>query len=256
MNAAEKILRKLLPRPFLSWAAAQSGWTLARLRGMPYVPPRGAVRFGALRRTTPISRTFGGERGRPVDRFYIDEFLRARSGAIRGDVLEVAEPLYTYRFGGDGVTRSDVLHLTDPTPPVTLVADLTRPENLPNERFDCVICTQVLPFLYDVPAAITGLHRMLRPGGVLLGSVAGIAQISRYDMDRWGHYWGFTSLSLRRLLEAHFDPSDVEIETYGNVLAATALLYGLAAQELTSRELREHDRDYEVIIGFRAVKRV
>jgi hypothetical protein len=34
----------------------------------------------------------------------------------------------------------------------------------------------------------------LKPGGVLLATVSGISQISRYDMYRWGDYWRFTTL--------------------------------------------------------------
>jgi hypothetical protein len=216
-------------------------------------PPRGAVRFGDLRRTEPFNRAFGGVRGRPIDRYYIDEFLRPLAGEITGAVLEIAEPLYTRRFGTE-VSRSEVLHISDGGDPVTMVADLTRPHSLPSGEFDCILITQTLPFIYDVPAAIESLHRLLKPGGVVLATACGISQLSRYDMDRWGHYWSFTSLSLRKLFEARFGSGNVEIRAFGNVLSATAFLYGMAAQELTSAELSHHDRDYEVLIAVRAVK--
>jgi hypothetical protein len=38
----------------------------------------------------------------------------------------------------------------------------------------------------------------------------------------------------------------------GNVLAATALLHGLAVEEFTADELDRLDRDYPLIIGARA----
>ena len=41
---------------------------------------------------------------------------------------------------------------------------------------------------------------------------------------------------------------------YGNVLTATAFLYGIAAHELKPAELNDHDTDYPVIIGIRARK--
>jgi hypothetical protein len=44
------------------------------------------------------------------------------------------------------------------------------------------------------------------------------------------------------------------VKTYGNVLASTALLYGLADRELTRDELDAWDRDYELLIGVRAVR--
>ena len=47
---------------------------------------------------------------------------------------------------------------------------------------------------------------------------------------------------------------NVEVESYGNVLAATGFLYGLAASDLTAEELAARDPLYEVVIGLRAVK--
>src|SRR5690349_21130910 len=49
----------------------------------------------------PVSRNFGFDRGLPIDRFYIEQFLAAEAGAIQGNVLEIEHDLYTRRFGGD-----------------------------------------------------------------------------------------------------------------------------------------------------------
>jgi hypothetical protein len=47
----------------------------------------------------------------------------------------------------------------------------------------------------------------------------------------------------------------VTTQTYGNVLAATAFLYGLAAEELQPADLTHLDRRFPVTVTFRAVKR-
>jgi hypothetical protein len=39
----------------------------------------------------PVSREFGFDRGRPVDRHYIEAFLAERAGDIHGRVLEVGD---------------------------------------------------------------------------------------------------------------------------------------------------------------------
>ncbi|HJT21790.1 MAG TPA: methyltransferase, partial [Nitrospira sp.] len=96
----------------------------------------------------------------------------------------------------------------------------------------------------------------LKPGGVLLATVSGISQISRYDMERWGDYWRFTTKSVRRLVEEVFPADHVWVESYGNVYAAISFLHGIAAEEMTQRELNYRDRDYELLIGVRAVKPV
>jgi hypothetical protein len=105
-----------------------------------------------------------------------------------------------------------------------------------------------------VEAAIKTFHRILKPGGVLLVSVPGISQISRYDMDRWGDYWRFTSASARRLFEKDFPATGICVHSYGNVLTAVAFLHGVAAEELSHEELDYCDPNYEVLIAVRAEK--
>ncbi len=217
-------------------------------------PAVGEVDFGSLRRLEPISRQFGFDRGRCIDRYYIEGFLERHSADIRGRVLEVAENTYTRRFGGRRVTQSEILHVEPGAKRATIIADLTREGVLCADSFDCIILTQTLPFIYDVHAAVRSVARILKPGGAVLATFAGISQISRYDCDRWGDYWRFTSMSARRLFEEAFPAGSVRVESHGNVLAAVGFLHGLAAEDMKREELDYHDRDYELIITVRAVK--
>ena len=168
--------------------------------------------------------------------------------------LEIGDDAYTRKFGGYRVARSDVLHLVPGNPRATIVADLTGAENIPSDTFDCIILTQTLQCIYDIRAALKTLYRILKPGGVILATFSGISQISRWDMDRWGHYWNFTTLSARRLFEEVFLPSNVKVDSSGNVLVACAFLQGLASEELRQAELEHRDPDYEVLITVRARK--
>jgi SAM-dependent methyltransferase len=212
----------------------------------------GRVRFGSLERLTPVSPWFGSERGRPVDRYYIERFLEAHRGDIRGRVLEAGDRGYTTRYGQFAVTRSDVLNVMPGAPETTIVADLEDAEGLPRAAFDCLILTQVLHLIYDVAAALTHCRAALRPGGVLLATLPGISQISRLDADRGGDYWRFTSQSVRRLFERSFADPGLEIAAHGNVLVATAFLYGLCVEDLRRAWLDHHDPDYELLITVRA----
>jgi glycosyltransferase involved in cell wall biosynthesis/SAM-dependent methyltransferase len=239
--------RHRLPSPVHRWLRAQ--WKRPR-----HSTPPGSVDFGGLRRVTPVSRNLGRDRGLPLDRYYIERFLAANAASIRGHVLEIDDDRYTRTFGDDRVTRSDVLHLHPNNPRATIVADLTCADHIPSNRFDCIVLTQTLPFIYSIHAVVKTLHRILKPGGVVLATVGGITQISRRDMERWGHYWSFTTLSTRLLFEEAFPAADVHVDSFGNVLAATAFLHGLAAEELLTTELDYRDPDYEFLITIKAVK--
>jgi SAM-dependent methyltransferase len=217
-------------------------------------PPVGWVSFGNLRRVIPFNRDWGYSRGQPLDRYYIEQFLSSVSKDVKGRVLEFKDNSYTVQFGGSRVTKSDVLHKVAGNLKATLVADLSADNDLPDDSFDCIICTQTLQFIYDVKTAITHLHRILKPGGTLLVTVPTIAQISRADMELWGDYWRFTSLATRLLFEEVFPPAQVMVQAYGNVLATTAFLYGLVSEDLKQRELDYFDPDHEFLIAVRAVK--
>lgn len=218
-------------------------------------PPVGWVRFGSLRRLRPISPHWGTERGQPIDRYYIENFLAAQAGDVRGNVLEIGDNAYTRRYGGDKVSESNVLHVAEQREVVTIIGDLTDADHIESDQFDCFILTQTLNAIYDVPAALRTVHRVLKPGGVALITVPGISKISRYDMDRWGYYWSFTTKSMQRMLEeAGFAADNLHIHTFGNVLVSIAFLHGVSAGELRRHELDYADPDYEMIITIRAVK--
>jgi hypothetical protein len=199
-------------------------------------------------RPEPLSRVFGLDRGQAIDRYYIERFLAAHSERIRGRVLEVGDTAYTRRFGR-AVDEAVALHAGPGAPPGALIADLTRIETLPERRFDCFVCTQTFNFIFDVRGAVEGARHVLVPGGFLLATVAGISQVSRYDMDRWGDFWRFTQAGLARQLEAAF-AGGVEVTAYGNVAAATAFLNGLAVEDLRDRAILDaHDPDYPMVVA-------
>ena len=113
--------------------------------------------------------------------------------------------------------------------------------------------TQTLRKIFDVEAAITSVHRVLTPGGVVLATLPGLSPLADSEGDNAEH-WGFTPLSARRLFESVFDAADVDVASYGNVLSATAFLHGIAADELSPEELDYHDPSYPLVITVRAIK--
>ena len=211
------------------------------------------IRFGNLRRLTPISRKFGYDRGQPIDRFYIENFLNKHAQDVHGRVMEVGDATYTRRFGGDRVAKSDVLHITEGNPEATIVADLTNADQIPSDAFDCIILTQTLQYIYDIRSALATIYRILKPGGIFLATIPVISQVVRCSWgDNW--YWAFTDQSSQLLFEGYFSKANVQVEKYGNVLAAIAFLHGIAQEELTKEELLYQDDEYQVTITVRAIK--
>jgi SAM-dependent methyltransferase len=211
------------------------------------------VSFGDLRRKTPLSRQFGFDRGTPIDRHYIEDFLAGNADDIQGHVLEIGDDTYTKKYGRKYVTKRDILNLSERSPGTTIVGDLTHADHIPSENFDCIILTQTLHLIYDFRSALQTIHRTLKSGGVVLATFPGISQIS---YDQWGAYWcwSFTALSARRMFEEVFLKENIFVQTFGNVLTATAFLHGLAVEELQQNELDYNDTDYEVLITVKALK--
>ena len=210
--------------------------------------------FGALRRTTPIGRNFGFDRGRPIDRRYIEAFLDEHRSDIHGRVLEIGDANYTRRFGAERVTRSDIYDRPG-NPQATLTGDLGKESNLPAKAFDCLIVCQTLLFIYDVHRAMANLRDALVSGGVLLMTVPGISQIVREDMDREGDFWRFTTRSVHDLARECFDEDRIDVRAWGNVLACVGFLHGLAQEDLREDEIDACDPDFQLIVSLRGVAR-
>ncbi|HET6261549.1 MAG TPA: methyltransferase domain-containing protein [Chloroflexia bacterium] len=209
--------------------------------------------LGTVRRTSPLSDSWGYDRGTPVDRYYIERFLARHRSDIRGRVLEVKDSHYTEMLGR-GVQRSDILDIDPSNSDATIVADLAAAHAVPSDTFDCFVLTQTLQFIYDTRAALGHIHRILRPGGVLLTTVPAVSRIDRTLKS--SDYWRFTAASCQRLFAAEFGAEQVEVYSYGNVLAGVAFLTGMAYEELSRRELETPDSYFPVIVAVRAVKRV
>ncbi len=182
------VVRRLLPRRLRRLLAG-----FHRAAGGPLV---GGVQWGDLRSLVPVSRDWGFDRGRPIDRYYIEGFLQSHASDIRGRVLEEYTDRYTRMFGGANVERCDVLKLS-PGPGATIVADLADGEAIPSGVFDCASITQTLQLIFGPRQALATLHRILKPGGVLLATLPGISKMTSDAAESWAYCWGFTSATSR-----------------------------------------------------------
>jgi SAM-dependent methyltransferase len=117
------------------------------------------------------------------------------------NVLDVGGRIQPYRDLLAGRANYVAVDLRS-TPLLNAVANA---EQLPlaDERFDLVVCTQMLEYAPDPSRVIAEIHRVLKPGAVLLLSVPSLA-LRDSDEDRW-RLW---PAGIRQLLASF---SEVEI---------------------------------------------
>lgn len=212
------------------------------------------IRTIAKMDVNPASRKFGLERGSSVDRYYVERFLEKNKGLIHGDCLEIAENTYTVKYGGDSVKNSYILHVKG-WGENAIKGNFETGEGIEENRYDCAVITQTIMYTFDLQSAAGNIHKMLKKGGSALITAAGIAQVSRYDADIWGSYYGFHEDAMRKLFEPLFGRENVRVRTYGNVKTAIALLYGMCQEDLKPEDFETDDRDYPVIVSVVVTKR-
>ena len=159
----------------------------ARARALTRLAKLPAARARMALDPQPLSEFWGHDRGTPIHRYYLAQFLQQHAADIQGHCLEFQEDSYTSRFGGERISKLDILHIDASNPNATIIADLTRPNAVPSDTFDCIVCTHVLHLVGEVDALVRDLHRILKPGGVMLVASPQIACCNRSTrMSRGG----------------------------------------------------------------------
>lgn len=208
-------------------------------------------RFLFPRSLRPLSSKFGYDRGTPVDRYWIESFLEENKEHIKGKVLEVTDPAYTKRFGGNKVTKSDVLDINPNNKKANIIADLRKVgAKIKDNTYDCIILTHVLGMIDEYDKAVMECSRILKKGGVMIftGSCLGPQLKNNYS------YWKFSPKTVDFIMNKYFKPSKMTIKSYGNVLTAQAFLLGMSQEDLTKKELEFNDDRYPCVVGALIIK--
>ena len=218
----------------------------SRLKRLRRPAPR-----GLLLRRGPVSRNWGFDRGTPVDRHFIEDFLAEQGRHIRGRVLEVKDDEYSRRFG-TSVETCDVLDVDPANPQATVIADLTDASGIADDTYDCIILTQVLHLVYELQAAVRECERILRPGGTLLATVPALSRMSR-ELGATD-FWRLTPTGVERVFGDVFGKDRVEVHGHGNAVLCSAFMMGVAAEEVSGRQLSRHDPLFPLVVTVRATK--
>jgi len=199
---------------------------------------------------TFLANDFGFSRGKPFDRYYIEDFLSMNRNLIYGKCLEFGDTVYTLAYGRS-VSRATPFYYSD-TPLILETAyygDICHANSFPPSTFDCIICTNVLNYILNAQEALVGMKKILSDSGSIIVTVAGPStQISRYDMDRWGDFWRFTERSFLFLVE-NAGLSANSIKIYGNPYAAVHQILGGSVEDQPDICFADHHPDYPMIIA-------
>lgn len=228
-----RLARRCLPEP------ARAGLQHAA-QTVKRTIPGSRVQWGNIGDRAPFSDFWGWDRGLPVDRYYIERFLKANEAAITGSVLEVQTPQYSGRLGS--VVDTTVLDIDAANPHATLIADLNEPDSLPASAFDCVVLTQTLQYT-DPATALRNVGRSLKPHGRALVTVPCLSRVDpeAADVDMWR----WTPAGLRRAVTQA--GLRCTVEGHGNALAAAAFMLGMAVEDVGCDRIARDDDAYPVI---------
>ena len=197
-----------------------------------------------------ISNDFGFGRGTPIDRMYIDSFFKKHAGEISGVCLEFGDTSYIDEFG-ESVSKKYEFNYSEESSKINniIMGDLTKLDSLAANSFDCILCINVLNFIYDLPLAVQGLKKLIKPNGKIIITMAGVsAHISRYDMDRWGDYWRLTDKAAMKLFKDAGLNID-KVQTYGNPYACSAQINGYSMEDLSQEKIITYHQDYQLLVA-------
>lgn len=172
------------------------------------------------------------DRGVPIEVFHIQAFLQRHAADQRGDVLEIRDHDSTVP-PADSVGAPGVRDIA-----MTRRRSVTDLREFPDDSFDCVVAVEALHMADDVRRALVNLHRVLRPGGVLLCALPTARGSTGTSRDRCD-VWRFTEAATRHLFADVFPPEAFTVNGYGNVLVCAASLAGLPTDAL-----QPHERDF------------
>ena len=125
-------------------------------------------------------------------------------------------------------------------PPADIYADIEDESTLPEDRFDCIIATQVLVYMYDVELCLRNLKKLMKPGGVLIITVPGCAKHSNYMMI------AYTEKLLKQLCMSTFGNYD-DFQAYGSLEVLIRMLLGVRGNRY--EKPASNDYKYSTILG-------
>ena len=126
-----------------------------------------------------------------------------------------------------------------------VIISLEQLYSLPEGPAKCLVIDGLLNHTLDYEQVIRLAKEKLTASGRLLVFLQSIAP----SLDSQPSYWGFTLASGKYIFTKYFEPENVEVSGFGNVLVGRVLLTGGTKEDLSEAELEFVDPFYPVCVG-------
>lgn len=138
-------------------------------------------------------------------RVVINDTMRkyaTRLGLENIDILEIGidgddKPSGSHKYFGEG-NRWDTMDFLDKTEPDYLF-DITGFDDLPNKKWDLIICIQTLEHIFDIHRAFRNISDMVKPGGYVILDNPWHNQY--HTTDDYDDYWRMSLVCMARLCD-------------------------------------------------------
>ena len=180
------------------------------------------------------------------DRYYINDYVEMNKDYIYGDVLEFAggDVVYAKKYGNNpNVKIMAGLNHKEAYPNADYWADLQKKETLPEQKFDCIVATQVIMYMEDLTTTLENLKYMLKPEGRLILTVPG--PIFHHSKNSH-HMFSFTEESIKFLCKKVFNNYE-NFKCYGNLEYVQYMLYWM--KKNPSEKPVNNEYSYTLVMG-------
>ena len=153
-----------------------------------------------------------------MDRPFIDNWVKICRKYVTGDVLEFfGSSMYGEKYIHDGGRIFTATRNANGKIKTDFTFDLEQDTINLNQRFDCIICTQVLNYTFNPQVALENLKKLLKPGGRLIITVPGT----------WGPHcpeapftYNFSLYGIKNLIKKVFGENSIKkYDCFGNFSA-------------------------------------
>jgi len=146
--------------------------------------PIGAIDFGDFKRPVPFCPQFGGFRGSPVDRYYLDQFVAEIRSEVKGVTLEI---------GGSKANR-ELYNFTNTTSYLAMdlqgegldiIGDAHDTKAVDESSLDTVVLFNVLEHCERPWVVVDNIYQWLKPRGEVFCMVPNAQRVHRLPQDYW-----------------------------------------------------------------------